>query len=180
MTESLGGPLALLGDSLIQNGDWSAWLPDQNVVNMGRGGQTTVDVRDRLHDVVAVNPETVALLIGTNDLAWRGSVETIVRNSETIVATLRRELPDTHLLVQSILPRGSEFAAQIRDINRHLWQFSPTVRAGWLDLWPTFATTEGDLNPDYTEDGLHLNTAGYQAWVSELIPALELARQLAL
>ena len=146
---------------------------------MGLAGSTTDDLCAHLKEVVEARPTTIAMLIGTNDLAWRGTVENVVRNSETILVTLRRELPDAHILVQSILPRGNEFAGHIREINRHLWQFAPTVHAGWLDLWPVLATDDGDLRPDCTEDGLHLNANGYQVWVSELIPALEQTRQIA-
>jgi lysophospholipase L1-like esterase len=172
------GPTALVGDSLTQGGDWEALLPGETIYNFGVGGDTTDDVVARLGDVINAEPAIVALLIGTNDLAWRRSVEHVVRNIETILVTLRKELPETRILVQSVLPRGHEFAEQIRDINRHLWQFSPTVHAQWLDLWPAMALEDGELNPAYTEDRLHLNADGYRAWAAELIPALEQLRQL--
>jgi lysophospholipase L1-like esterase len=172
------GPTALVGDSLIQGGDWQAWLPGEQIYNFGVGGDTTDDVIARLWDVINSRPTLIALLIGTNDLAWRRSVEHVVRNVETILVTLRRELPEAHILVQSVLPRGHEFADQIRDINRHLWQFAPTVHAQWLDLWPALALEDGELNPRYSDDRLHLNQDGYTAWVNELIPALERTREL--
>jgi lysophospholipase L1-like esterase len=172
------GTLVLVGDSLTQGGDWAAWLPGEDVVNLGVAGDTTDDVVARLTDVVEAGPAVVALLVGTNDLAWRRSVEHVVRNVETILVTLRKELPEARILVQSVMPRGHEFADQIRDINRHLWQFAPTVHAAWLDLWPAMALEDGELNPAYTDDRLHLNAEGYRVWVSELIPGLERARQL--
>jgi lysophospholipase L1-like esterase len=172
------GTLVLVGDSLTQGGDWAAWLPGEDVVNLGVAGDTTDDVVARLTDVIEAGPAVVALLVGTNDLAWRRSVEHVVRNVETILVTLRKELPEARILVQSVMPRGHEFADQIRDINRHLWQFAPTVHAAWLDLWPAMALEDGELNPAYTDDRLHLNAEGYRVWVSELIPGLERARQL--
>ncbi len=172
------GALALVGDSLTQGGDWAAWLPGEDVRNFGVAGDTTDDVVARLGAVVDVQPATVALLIGTNDLAWRRSAEHVVRNVETILVTLRKELPEARILVQSVLPRGHEFADQIRDINRHLWQFAPTVHAAWLDLWPAMALEDGELNPAYTDDRLHLNAEGYRVWLNELVPGLERARQL--
>ena len=175
---AVSGTLVLVGDSLTQGGDWAAWLPGEDVVNLGVAGDTTDDVVARLTDVVEAGPAVVALLIGTNDLAWRRSVEHVVRNVETILVTLRKELPEARILVQSVMPRGHEFADQIRDINRHLWQFAPTVHAAWLDLWPAMALEDGELNPAYTDDRLHLNAEGYRVWVSELIPGLERARQL--
>lgn len=172
------GPLALIGDSLTQGGDWAALLPGETVWNFGVAGDTTDDVLARLEDVIGSGPATVALLIGTNDLAWRRSAEHVVRNVETALVTLRKELPEVRILAQSVLPRGAEFADQIKDINRHLWQFAPTVHAGWLDLWPAMALEDGELNPVYTEDRLHLNAEGYRVWAAELIPALELVREL--
>ncbi|WP_314147653.1 SGNH/GDSL hydrolase family protein [uncultured Leifsonia sp.] len=172
------GPLALVGDSLTQGGDWESLLPGEDVRNFGVAGDTTDDVIARLWDVIESRPATVALLVGTNDLAWRRSVEHVVRNVETMLVTLRKELPEGRILAQSVLPRGREFGDQIRDINRHLWQFAPTVHAGWLDLWPALALPDGELNPAFTEDRLHLNEAGYRAWAAELVPAIERVRQL--
>ncbi|WP_226657828.1 SGNH/GDSL hydrolase family protein [Leifsonia sp. LS1] len=172
------GALALIGDSLTQSGDWSALLPGETVWNFGVAGDTTDDVVARLGDVIASRPDTIALMIGTNDLAWRRSAEHVVRNVETALVTLRKELPEARILAQSVLPRGVEFAEQIRDINRHLWQFAPTVHAGWLDLWPAMALEDGELNPAYTEDRLHLNAEGYRVWAGELAPALERVREL--
>lgn len=172
------GALVLVGDSLTQGGDWEAWLPGEDVRNLGVAGDTTDDVVARLGDIVEARPAMIVLLIGTNDLAWRRSAEHVVRNIETILVTLRKELPETRILVQSVMPRGREFADQIRDINRHLWQFAPTVHAAWLDLWPAMALDDGELNPVYTDDRLHLNEEGYRMWLSELVPGLERARQL--
>lgn len=181
MTDGYGdgrGALVLVGDSLTRNGDWEALLPGEQIVNLGVPGDTSDDVIARLDQVVEARPAVVALLVGTNDLAWRRSVEHIVRNVETILVTLRKELPEGRILAQSVLPRGREFADQIRDVNRHLWQFAPTVHAGWLDLWPAMAQEDGELNPAFTEDGLHLTAEGYRAWAAELAPALERVRQL--
>ncbi|MET1019590.1 MAG: GDSL-type esterase/lipase family protein, partial [Microterricola sp.] len=90
-----------------------------------------------------------------------------------ILVTAHKRLPQTRLLVQSVLPREPEFAPAIRDINRHLRQFSATVRAQYLDLWPVFADDRGALNPLHSEDGLHLTGSGYESWLNELRPAIE-------
>jgi lysophospholipase L1-like esterase len=170
-----GEKLLFLGDSLTEGGDWAAWFPDDQVVNQGVGGDTTADVQARLDEVVAEAPDAILLLIGTNDLGQRRSVEQVVRNIETILVDLRRRLPGVRLLLQSITPRGSDYTDRIQDANRHLRQFAATVRAQYLDLWPALASGE-ILNPDYTDDGLHFNAAGYQAWLTELVPGLERLR----
>lgn len=167
------GTIAFIGDSLTANGRWHEWFPDDEISNFGADGSTTDDLIERLPEIIDSAPETLVLLIGTNDLAWRRNVEHIVRNIETILVMIRRDLPDSRILIQSVMPRGSEFADQIRDINRHLWQFAPVVRAQYLDLWPALALEDGELNPLFSDDRLHMNDEGYSAWLSELRPALE-------
>jgi len=165
--------IVFLGDSITQGGDWAAWFPELNTVNLGVGGDTTDDVLLRLDAVVEAHPDEVMLLIGTNDLGTRQSVEHLVRNIQTMLVSLRRDLPGTRMLVQSILPRGREFADRIQEANIHLRQFAATIRAQYLDLWPAFAEADGEINPAYSDDRLHLNDAGYETWLGELRPALQ-------
>ena len=167
------GSLTFVGDSLTAGGRWDEWFPEFNVHNHGTGGATTADVLAGIDMLLAEEPDAIVLLIGTNDLAWRKSVEHVVRNIESILVTAHKRLPQTRLLVQSVLPREPDFAPAIRDINRHLRQFSATVRAQYLDLWPVLADDRGGLSPLHSEDGLHLTAPGYDSWLSELRPAVE-------
>jgi lysophospholipase L1-like esterase len=170
--------VAFVGDSLTAKGDWQSWFPDIEAINFGVSGYTTDDVLARVDEIVAARPDEILLLIGTNDLGLRRSVEHLVRNIEVMLVDFRRELPGARMLVQSVLPRGVEFAPRIQDANIHLRQFCATVRAQYLDLWPQFALSDGSLDPALSDDGLHLNAAGYEAWLGELRPALERLREL--
>ncbi|MBT2501171.1 GDSL-type esterase/lipase family protein [Curtobacterium sp. ISL-83] len=167
-----------LGDSITAGGSWDAWLPDERTVNQGVNGDTSDGVLQRLEAVVAEQPEVIVLLIGTNDFgSHRASVEHVVRNVETILVTLRRELPGARLLLVSILPRQAEFSTKIEEANRHLRQFVATCHAQYLDAWPALA--DGDhLDERFTDDGLHLTEDGYRAYLDELVPALERVRDL--
>ena len=165
--------IAFLGDSITNHGDWERWFPDRLTYNLGVSGNTTDEVIERIDEVIDLHPDAVALLVGTNDLGQRKSVEHLVRNIEFLLVTLRRGLPGTRMLVQSIMPRGAEFAERIHDANRHLRQFAPSVNAQYLDLWPALAMDDGELSTEYTDDRVHLSEAGYKAWLDELYPALE-------
>jgi lysophospholipase L1-like esterase len=166
--------IVFAGDSLTAGGRWQEWFPEFEALNHGVAGHTTDDLLERLGDIVAAKPQAIALMIGTNDFGKRRrSTEYVVRNIESILVDLRRDLPGVRLLLQSIPPRGREFAAEIKDANRHLRQFSATVRCLYLDLWPALAFDGEELNPIFSEDRLHLNDAGYEAWLSELRPAFE-------
>lgn len=176
MTENARESIAFVGDGLVAGGRWEEWFPDFDVQNLGVPGSTTDDLLTRLDALVQTRPDEIVLLSGTEDLSRRGSVEHVVRNVETALVTLRRELPGTRLLLVSILPRGHEFADRIKEANRHLWQFVATVHGQYLDAWPALALEDGELNPVYTDDRLHLNETGYEAWLAELRPALQRLR----
>ncbi|MFC0681898.1 GDSL-type esterase/lipase family protein [Lysobacter korlensis] len=172
MTDNARESIAFVGDSLIEGGRWDEWFQESEVLSFGVPGATTDDLLKRLDEIVQADPDELVLLIGTEDLSRRGSVEHVVRNIETALVTLRKELPGTRLLLVSILPRGHEFAERIQEANRHLWQFVATVHGQYLDAWPALALEDGELNPMYTADRLHLNDQGYEAWLAELRPAL--------
>ena len=165
--------IAFLGDSITNHGDWQTWFPDRLTHNLGVSGDTTDEVIDRLERVIELHPDAVALLVGTNDLSQRKSVEHLVRNIEYLLVTLRRGLPGTRMLVQSIMPRGAEYAERVRDANRHLRQFAPSVNAQYLDLWPALSSDGEEIDAKYSDDAVHLTPEGYEAWLSELRPALE-------
>ena len=164
---------AFVGDSITEAGSWSEWFADRVTHNLGVGGDTTDHLVERIDQVTDVRPDAICLLIGTNDLGTRKTVEHLVRNIEFVLVTLRRALPGTRMLLQSIMPRGREFAAQVQDANRHLRQFAPSVNAQYLDLWPALAEPDGEINRELSDDRLHLNSRGYQAWLDELRPGLE-------
>lgn len=161
-----------IGDSLTAEGDWAAWFPDAEVVNLGVNGDTTEELLERLQGVIDEAPDVAVLMIGTNDLAWRRTVEQIVRNVESVLWRLRSELPDAKIVVQSVLPRSEEYADRVKEINIHLRQFAPTVKAEWIDLGPVFADDDGVLREDFSADRLHLNEHGYSVWVDALRPVL--------
>ncbi|OII34770.1 hypothetical protein BIU98_02040 [Curtobacterium sp. MMLR14_010] len=178
MTENDRELVLFLGDSITEGGSWDQRLPNERTLNQGIGGDTTDGVLARIDSVVAAAPDVIVLLIGTNDFGnHRKSAEHVVRNVETILVTLRRELPGVRLLLVSILPRQADHTPRIEEANRHLRQFVATCHAQYLDAWPALA--DGDhLSEKYTEDGLHLNDEGYRAYVDELVPALERLRGL--
>jgi N-acetylglucosamine-6-sulfatase len=178
MDEDLNRPrrIVFLGDSITASGEWASWFPDADTVNLGISGNTTDDVLERIDDVIAAAPDDISLLIGTNDLGHRLSVEHAVRNIQLLLVELRRTLPGVRLLLQSIMPRGAEFAEQVREANIHLWQFAPTVHAQYLDVWPALAGDDGGIRAEFSADRLHLTAEGYEAWLAELRPALERLR----
>ena len=182
-SDTATGPVVFVGDKLTEAGAWGDWLPDLEIVNLGRAGDTTADVLDRIDEVIERRPSAVVLLIGTNDLSHRASVEQVVRGTEEILYKLRHELPQTRLLVQSLLPRERERerAEDIHEVNIHLRQYAaaPSVKGEFVDLSAVLGDEQGALRPEYTTDGLQLNEDGYRAWLEAVRPVLAAAHPFA-
>ena len=165
--------IVFVGDSITAGGDWQNWFPEYRVSVEATPGDATDRLNERLPAIIELQPATLAILIGGNDFGQSRSVEYVVRSIEYFLAMVRQDVPGSRTLVQSILPRGREYSEDIQDANRHLRQYARNVHAQYLDLWATMATEDGELKPEYTTDRLHLTPEGYEAWLSELRPALE-------
>lgn len=164
--------IVFVGDSITAGGQWQEWFPDVEAQVEAAPGDTTDRLVERLPGIVELQPDVVVLLMGANDFGANRSVEYVVRSIEYFLAMVRNEIPGARTLVQSIMPRGREYASDIKDANRHLRQYARTLHAQYLDLWPAMAMDDGELSTEYTDDRLHLNDAGYEAWLTELRPAL--------
>jgi lysophospholipase L1-like esterase len=165
------GDIVLLGDSITSQGDWSRWLPGLPIRNRAIGGQTSGDVLGRLRHELD-HPAKLFLMVGTNDLGDGVPVETAAENVGRILATAQRHSPDTRLFVQSVLPRGLEFAPPVRHLNRRLEELAGTNQAEYIDLFPLFADEQGAIRRDYSDDALHLLPPGYVVWLNAIRPLL--------
>lgn len=164
--------VAFVGDSLVQGGRWREWLPEYRCESLGVADGAGIGVEGRLEEIIALAPQAVVLVIGSHNATSRHSVEPLVRSIENTLHQLRQALPEARILVHSLVPGAAEFSPFIREINRHLWQFAPNVRAQYLDLWPVLVRGDA-IDPAYRGGRFPLTSAGYRAWLAELKPALE-------
>ena len=115
-------------------------------------------------------PDAVLLMAGTNDILQGKPVETALTDLENLVGRIVNTMPDTQVLVSSIIPNSSnenrqqrttEFSEQVEEIvvapraNTH-----PNIR--FVDLFnlPFVAA-------DYDDDGIHLSASGYDKLADE-------------
>ncbi|WP_189016576.1 GDSL-type esterase/lipase family protein [Paenarthrobacter histidinolovorans] len=165
------GRIVFLGDSISEGGLWEEWFPTVEVLNRGIGGETSAQVLDRL-DTAINEPRAVFLLIGTNDLTRGLTIDVIERNVRSILQCIRQRSPECTVFVQSVMPRTAARKEELQELNQRLLELcrAATPSTRFIDLWPVLATSEGTLNPHFSEDNLHLNGDGYRAWVDLIRP----------
>ena len=168
--------LCCLGDSITQLFEWQDAFPGLRVVNRGIGSDTTAGILARLDSVAATNPKVVSIMAGSNDTAQEGwTPEGVGENFTAILEALHTRLPDTTVIVSSMLPTSAAHPLRSEDIgaiNQELKARCGELNVVYLDLFQLFADEEGNLRPEYNRDGIHLTPAGYALWLSHLAPAV--------
>jgi lysophospholipase L1-like esterase len=166
----------LLGDSISSNFP-HALLPGRTILNQGISGENSTGLLRRLSLFDRTQPQTVFIMIGINDLLKGEEDRIVISNQRRIMRYVRQRHPNAKIVVQSILPHATEEVTwegrdrllaipngRIRDINRELKAIAQTEKVSFLDLYPIFADDQGNLRPELSTDGLHLNGEGYQVW----------------
>ncbi|MCH2203133.1 MAG: GDSL-type esterase/lipase family protein [Fuerstiella sp.] len=171
------GSVVFLGDSITQG--WGPGFKDHfpglNAANRGISGDTTRGMLIRLkQDVLSLNPSTVVILMGTNDLEEGASPETISGNVELIIAALKKHNATMPIVLCRVFPSSAEMkrpAAAIQKLNELM---ETAVRGDGqitvLDTWTLFANEQGDAKKTEFPDLLHPNQVGYAKWAKALIP----------
>lgn len=160
-----------LGDSLTDYFDLETYFPGQPVVNSGIAGNTTdqilASMKKRVYDY---NPSKIFLLIGTNDLRDGKSQEAVVQNVEKIIEEIQTNRKQAEIFVESLYPvNGSVSSAvgvrsneAIQNINAQLEKYCKKKNLTYIDMYSKLQDEQGNLQTQYTVDGLHLSDEGYQ------------------
>jgi lysophospholipase L1-like esterase len=169
--------ILFLGNSITERGEWHELLPGKKVANRGIGGDNTFGVLARLDGVVQQKPKKLFLLIGINDIGRGLPVEVILHNYRRILTRLTQDLPETKIIVQSVLPMNEgklpyaylkNKADKIKAVNEGIVPLATEFNLTYLNLHELFADEKGELKAAYTKDGIHLEPAAYVDWVKWL------------
>lgn len=169
--------VVFLGDSITQG--WGPGFRGEfqgmKLANRGIGGDTTRGMLIRLQeDVLSLNPTAIVMLMGTNDLEVQLEPELIGRNFVKIVDAIKAYNRDVPIIVCQVFPSSATKKRPFDKIKRVNEIYANAVRGDsqitLVDTWTLFATSEGDADPKWFPDLLHLNADGYSKWASALRP----------
>lgn len=170
-----------LGDSLTDGCEWNELLANPNIKNRGISGDTTEGVLNRLNQVTQSKPQKIFLMIGINDFFNNIQANQILDNYQKVVKTIKTNSPNTKIYIESLLPLNfnldkSKRGFNNQDIlsfNNQLKNLSDNSNIFYIDLYSAFLDTSGQLNKQYTLDGIHLNGQGYLVWKNQLTTYLK-------
>jgi acyl-CoA thioesterase-1 len=134
-------------------------------VNKGVNGELTEDMLRRFErDVIAFMPNYVIILGGSNDLGWGLlSPEKIFHNlRQMYTIAIRQRIKPIACTVPSILGFDSLIPQRL-ELNSLIKQYCSKSRILCVDIFQATANPQTQqLLDDYSNDGLHLSTAGYK------------------
>jgi lysophospholipase L1-like esterase len=173
--------VVFMGDSITDgwnNPQFGGFFPGKPYVNRGISGQTTPQMLIRFRpDVIALQPEVVVILAGTNDLAGNtGPIS--VEETEGNLATMA-ELAKAHgirVVLSSVMPvsdaianpKGGTFLQTARRapekilaVNQWMKKYADENGCVYLDYFNAMVDEKGAFKTELTYDGLHPNGQGY-------------------
>ena len=183
------GRVVFFGDSITDG--WgrnpgTAFFPGKPYVNRGISGQTTAQMLVRFRqDVIALNPEAVVILAGTNDIAGNTGAATLEMIEDNLRSmTQLAQANGIRVVLASVLPASSYWwrpgyrpAQKIRALNQRIEAYAREADAVYLDYHAAMRNAEGGLDAHLAGDGVHPSPAGYA--VMQPLAQQAIARALA-
>ncbi len=163
--------IIFLGDSITDEGEWAELLGNTNILNRGISGDTTRRILNRLDAIIRAKPKQIFLMIGINDFVnEKKSIEEVLNKYKIILEEIQKQIPQTEVFIQSILPVNNNLTYFIQDnhklikFNLKLQELATEFNYQYIDVFSNLADSENQLDASYTTDGLHLNGKAYLMW----------------
>ena len=163
--------LVFIGDSITEN--WLLGDPDlfgNDFVNRGIGGQTSPQMLLRFQaDVIALQPEYVHIMAGTNVVAGNTGPTTQQDFKNNIMSMVQlAQASDIRVLLGSIPPSAGFYwqpalqpAPHIRELNSWMQQYAAEQNLAYVDYFAALAGEADELPAALGNDGVHPNRDGY-------------------
>jgi lysophospholipase L1-like esterase len=163
--------VVFMGDSITEN--WVMADPgffQNGIVGRGIGGQTTPQMLVRFRsDVVALRPQVVHIMAGTNDIAGNTGPTTAQDYKNNIMSMVELAKANGIDVILGSIPPAAEFSwrpgldpvPRIKELNDWLRSYAAKERLRYIDYHTALAGPAGELKPDLGNDGVHPNRSGY-------------------
>lgn len=159
--------IVFIGDSRIDHPDWEDMFENVRVGNRGISGDTFHSLLKRIEHLGIRKPDVALLEIGVNDVLLGYELDAIRANADAVMAKL---LPMVgRLVVLEVIDCKLEGCdrPKVAAVNAYLRDLAARNGAQFVELNPRLADAEG-LRMDLSQDGVHLNAAGYRQVVEIL------------
>jgi lysophospholipase L1-like esterase len=180
------GRVVFMGDSITDGWKLAQSFPGKPWVNRGISGQTTSQMLPRMYeDVIALKPEAMIVLAGTNDIARNTGPVTLAMIEENI--QMMAELAHAHgikVILCSVTPvadygprkmTDGRPPADILKLNAWMKEYAARTHETYCDYYSALADDKGFLKEGISRDGLHPTEKGYELMAPIAVAAIQSA-----
>ncbi|OHB53302.1 MAG: hypothetical protein A2Y07_00595 [Planctomycetes bacterium GWF2_50_10] len=174
--------LLMIGDSITHGWEgagkamWEKYYSNRNAVNMGFSGDQTQHVLWRLDngEIKGITPKLAVIMIGTNN-SGSDSAKDIADGIIAICQKLRRDLPQTKILLLAIFPRADRPNQMpvITETNEIIKNIADNKHIYFLDINKIWLNADGSFNTELMKDKLHPGQEGYVLWAEAQEPMIK-------
>ena len=168
---SLFEDYVLLGDSRAVGFYFYEYLPESRV--LAEAGATILNLEEHIPDLVKINPSTLFLCYGLNDVGigiW-STPEEYVTDYARVIEEIRKELPDVEIYISSILP-ARDPAFEQSSAWYDIPQYSNAVKEMCREIDCYFVDNDA-LAEKYADlwepDGIHVQRDFYLHWAANMM-----------
>jgi len=157
--------LLMIGDSLVEWGDWEGLLPGYDIVNRGRAGETVEEMAGRIFAEIDSQKDCgyVLIMSGTNNILMGDTLFPMIFS--TMLPRLQMLVPDTTIILNSLFPMPAAPCRDIMQVNEELAMICKQAHCIFMDAGPEFtALCRPITHPCFHPDGVHLTGHGYRTW----------------
>jgi lysophospholipase L1-like esterase len=164
--------VVFMGDSITEG--WveadPAFFTDNGFVGRGISGQSSPQMLARFwQDVVALRPQAVHIMTGTNDIGgatgpitqeeYLGTVSSMIAIAQANgIAVILAAMPP----MSRLLPRPDfDTRPVVPALNARLAELAAARNVTFVDYFTPLKTPDNAFNPNYANDGVHPTRAGY-------------------
>jgi lysophospholipase L1-like esterase len=170
-------PILFVGSSSIRLWPTAEAFPNAPVINRGFGGSTIADVNHYFDRVVAkYKPRAVILYAGDNDIANGKSPQMVYDDFLEFVSLVREKISQTPIYFISIKPSNArqKLWPKMKETNALIEKLArQNQNVKFVDVaTPMLAGRDTPSKEFFLDDGLHLNSNGYDLWNTALGPAI--------
>ena len=123
------------------------------------------------------SPRLMMLMIGTNNLRFRGppnTPEEVSMGVAAIVTRFRAKFPEAKVLLLGVFPRGAEASDPLREPIRRINEIIAGLDDGeyvrFMDIGDRFLQPDGSISVEVMADALHPTELGYEIWADAVMP----------
>ncbi len=187
--------VVFMGDSITDSWNNPAnggFFPGKPYIDRGISGQTTPQMLIRFQaDVIALRPEVVVILAGTNDIAGNTGPMTLEAIEDNLISMSELAHANRIRVVLSSLLPVSDYEKtpegqsriqttrrppeQIKALNAWMKKYALENKLTYLDYYSAMVDDKGFLKDELSNDGLHPNPQGYAVMVPLAERAIETA-----